>query len=530
MVSFRKSLMVVALLALCAGLVMAQTTNTTKVIVVRAEGVTEPIDNGGIVLNSTLPAAALPAGFLGTGFYNFTLFSNTTNITSNPGKNDGATGEITLNAGGGAVHGVINAGSTSVTFTNVKATPTAWVAGSPASFTVTIKGIRVNASLLTTGGPVVASGVSFTVFALPQDNLTPAALFATSNGGSSPIFTAENVAYAISTLTVGATKDVVNKNFTFDQSATPGGTLSNPTATTPYFSPIFTINFTESYSKSFLSPDKEKDDSVDTTLVTNGTRLQATFTGFPAGTQLWVPNGVISGTVSAILVLGPDADGSNGKLATKLGPTDYTAVTQGTPVVYEIFGSNISGIGETLAVPVAVSFTVANPALSAIAGSVSANYAPLSSVPGASATAAIPRFGSSPQTIAGGYYGINACTSQLLFPYVSTGGGWDTGLAISNTGLTPSSTNALGGTCAFSFYAATGAPAAPVAFGAAGFGDTTAIASGTTAVGLASAAVPAGGAFTGYAYAVCNFKSSQGFAFPFAPEARGYISAGYLSK
>ena len=39
MVSFRKSLMVVALLALCAGLAMAQTSNLTKVGIVRAEGV-----------------------------------------------------------------------------------------------------------------------------------------------------------------------------------------------------------------------------------------------------------------------------------------------------------------------------------------------------------------------------------------------------------------------------------------------------------------------------------------------------------
>ncbi len=65
--------------------------------------------------------------------------------------------------------------------------------------------------------------------------------------------------------------------------------------------------------------------------------------------------------------------------------------------------------------------------------------------------------------------------------------------------------------------------------GAAGFGDTTAIAPGTTAADGAATAVGSGVVFTGYAIAVCNFQFAHGYAFIVGNVPTGIISNGYLA-
>jgi hypothetical protein len=519
MVSFRKSLMVVALLALCAGLASAAADSVASVgttAIIRAEGVTEPLND--LVINNmaTLPAGAVAEGF---GTYAVTIFSTTVPITSNPGHNLGADGDIVLTTNQGAYHGVISAAGTSVTFAKVQFTGAA--AGAQVPMNLTVSGIRVNASSLLTGGPAFASGVSFTIIASPADIVSPPGLF-----GGSPIYNLANVAYAIPTFSFDRT---VAAKLTFSQCG--DGPLSSPDADAPSFTTVFTLLYTEQFSKSFLT---KTDEGLS---ATQGTRLSATFTGFPDGTKLWVPTQVRgiapSDHMAATMVVGPSADGSGGALATtstgiKSGGIYWVGVTQGTQVVYEVT-EDMPGVIETLPIPVAVSFTgtTAPPLASFTSGSVLGNYAPQSTVPGPSATAPIPRF-TSGGTAKTGYYGIVACTTTLLFPYVTVGGGWNVGLAVSNTSA-GSDTVGTGGTCAFSFYGATGAPAAPVTLGLGGFADTALITPGTTGQDLASAALDAGATFTGYAYALCNFKNAQGFAFPFASEAKGYISTGYLA-
>jgi hypothetical protein len=112
-----------------------------------------------------------------------------------------------------------------------------------------------------------------------------------------------------------------------------------------------------------------------------------------------------------------------------------------------------------------------------------------------------------------------ACATNLLFPFVSTAG-FDTGIAISNTGTDPlgtagAGTNAPGG-CTLFFYGSGGTP--PAQGSAAPFG------SGASLGVLASPAAPnytgtfllsgvVGTGFTGYLIAQCNFLYGHGFAY-----------------
>ena len=537
MVSFRKSLMAVALLALCAGLASAQVQNNTSTAILRAEGVTEPVNT--IDISTTAPATA--AGVTGT--YAITLYSTSVPITSFPGtKADGSDNGIQLTTNvpndktvGGTYPGTIAAGGGAVSFQGVKILSTNFVPGPPATnaFAFTITGVRVNASMLVSGGPAFASGVSFTLLAQPADITSPAGLF---NG--SPIYNVANAAYAIPTLGFDVNRNVTGDGtskaaISFAQCDTTTN-VSMPKATPAVFTSIFSVKFTELFSKSFQTLKQEGPNA------TNGTRLSATFSGFPANTQLWVPIFVSSvkdplpgpqaTAIQAVLVVGDDADGSGGKLAT---PTDtpalWVAVTSGTPVVYEITQA-FPGTSETVEIPVAVAFTGVPTLTPAAAGTVIGNYAPQSTMPGAVATAPIPRFTSTGKTSTG-FFSVAACSTSLLFPYITTVPGWNVGIAISNTGTDPFGNMGQAGTCDFSFYGATGAPAAPMTLGANGFGttaDRTAIKSGTTSADLASVAV-AGGSFTGYAIAVCNFQYAHGYAFIIGNGAKSTLSNGYLA-
>jgi hypothetical protein len=95
---------------------------------------------------------------------------------------------------------------------------------------------------------------------------------------------------------------------------------------------------------------------------------------------------------------------------------------------------------------------------------------------------------------------INQCRTLLLFPYVTSAAGFDTGLSIANTTADPLGTAAQTGTCTFNWY---GAPTL-----AANTSPT--IAAGTIYAfnlgGLQSG-------FSGYMIAVCNFQFAHGFAF-----------------
>jgi len=97
---------------------------------------------------------------------------------------------------------------------------------------------------------------------------------------------------------------------------------------------------------------------------------------------------------------------------------------------------------------------------------------------------------------------VSQCKTILLFPYVTSAGGFDTGLAVANTTTDVYGTTAQTGTCQLTLYGTpTPIPTVPV---------SPTVASGTVTTWLLSQVAPG---FTGYAIAVCNFQYAHGFAF-----------------
>ncbi len=105
-----------------------------------------------------------------------------------------------------------------------------------------------------------------------------------------------------------------------------------------------------------------------------------------------------------------------------------------------------------------------------------------------------------PQGPAAGVCSDSSTKTYLLFPFVSNQSGFDTGLAIANTGLDPSGTSGQAGTVVLNFYGSN-APAAVT---------TATIDPGTLYTNLTSTLAPG---FQGYVIATSNFPLAHGWSF-----------------
>jgi hypothetical protein len=93
---------------------------------------------------------------------------------------------------------------------------------------------------------------------------------------------------------------------------------------------------------------------------------------------------------------------------------------------------------------------------------VAGSFAPVSTVTTASAAAPIPRFADT--STATTILTISACTTNLLFPFLTNQSGFDSGIAISNTSVDPFGTAPQSGPCKLNYYGeTTGGGAAPAA-------------------------------------------------------------------
>ena len=104
--------------------------------------------------------------------------------------------------------------------------------------------------------------------------------------------------------------------------------------------------------------------------------------------------------------------------------------------------------------------------------------------------------------------------TNLLFTFLTNQTGFDTGVAISNTGADPFGTIGKAGTCRVSFFGS----------GAPSLFTTSNVTPGSQVVFLASSVAPN---FQGYAIAQCNFPFAHGFAFVSDLGARN-LAMGYL--
>jgi len=279
-----------------------------------------------------------------------------------------------------------------------------------------------------------------------------------------------------------------------------------------------------------------------------GTRLKAVFSNIPSGVSVFVSTvNVANGTVAAPVGAGtpqaqllisetvPDTNSPAAASATVIGSTggvNYAPVTivNGSGVaVWEVLQNNYTtnqnfdfsvwltysaspGTNNPLPGPMSVNLSLApNPTNGAFSASNAANP---------SSVNIIPRFAdtSAAKTLAT----INICQTALMFPFVTTATGFETGLAISNTTQDPFGTTPQTGSCTLSWYqAGTGGTNPPAT-------TTPAVPGGTTFTTIASNATNAGPNFTGYMIAVCNFQDAHGYAAITDVGARG-VFASYLA-
>lgn len=263
------------------------------------------------------------------------------------------------------------------------------------------------------------------------------------------------------------------------------------------------------------------------------TRIKATFYNIPVGISgLYVDStpvldtgvtppatpGDTSTVAYAQLLTGETADAGSYVTVAKAPLT--ISSTQTATAVWEITNANANAF-DTLKFNVYVAYTP-NSATNQPSGTaqVVLSYAPTydpnvtPAAQYASATLPVPRFaffGTTPADI----MKITPCQTVLLWPYVTTFTGFNTGIAISNTSKDPGKsviggdgTTAQAGTCALYLYGAAEfgtAPTMPL--------TTPSIAAGTTwSADLAGLLGSSYSVSTGYLFAVCNFQYAHGYA------------------
>jgi hypothetical protein len=258
-------------------------------------------------------------------------------------------------------------------------------------------------------------------------------------------------------------------------------------------------------------------------VATHGTRFVFTFSGLPTtGVTLYLPT-TITGNGALTLTLGSAVTGAQKLIATANPaanwPAGYpnvapiTISANGTATVaYDVATTDNVTSGLTFTVP---GYVVATPQFATAAQPAIT----LSVTPGPTAAAGvtdIPTFASQNYPV----ITLNAfglCQTNLLFPFVSTAG-FDTGIAISNTGTDPLGKAGAGasapGSCSLFLYGSGGTPPAvngsTAPFGLLGVQASPAV---TTYTGTFLLSSVAGTGFTGYMIAQCSFLYGHGFAY-----------------
>jgi hypothetical protein len=270
----------------------------------------------------------------------------------------------------------------------------------------------------------------------------------------------------------------------------------------------FNINIPENFSKAFKTQPEEAAGGL---AAKSGTRFAITFNNAPSATKVYVKAHVTAatGTGAADVISSATAttDPSNtvAPLTGTLAGLTQVTIANGTGTVYyELTSSASVGALESLTVPVYFANSKGTLTAPTTAITATVSFAPVGSTN-------VPNFvsGSSTTTVNGSTF--SACSTYLLFPYVTSATGFETGIAISNTSLDnfgakgASSAATQTGTCALNFYGNSDATTNPPA-------STTAAIPGGTVNPFTLTSV-AGSNFTGYMIANCNFQYAHGFAY-----------------
>jgi hypothetical protein len=272
-------------------------------------------------------------------------------------------------------------------------------------------------------------------------------------------------------------------------------------------------------------------------LADHGTRLIARFNNVQNGLQLWVETAPAIASTQAVAAnrtgtarlinTDPNGAGPFSKITgTSFNAGQYAQVSiiGGTgQAVWEIVNADTTTIERTdIRVVFAWVANTSNNLPSLGTSTANGNLAPLSTVATASASAAIPRFVDG--AVNRNLQTINSCRSNLLFPFVTNQGGFDTGLAIANTTKDPFGTALQTGACTVNFYGFVGNSKVCLSY------PSPSITGGEHIVwSLANGGqVTATAGFQGYVIAQCNFQYAHGYAF-ISDLGAQRLAQGYLA-
>jgi len=480
----------------------------------RAEGETELVEDistGGTCTNS---------GAATTGTVYVTLSAPVTSKAVTIGVT--ASNEATLLVNGASpVQGVVT--GFQVAFPNI-----AIPAG---AFTLTVSNIRVNAS----------------ASAAPQ--VTESAVLSYANGATSTnlaLASGLNVGYVLTSL--GATS-LLPGGGVASYLACAGNVAANPNVAP---STSFTVQVKELVGGAFkvngpasqtvnIGGGNTQEPGEGGSYVPNAngigvsntaTEINIALGNLPSGSTVYLPQFTCVGSNFAITCMQIlNSTGiSTGPLA---GNVSFTPTGGALTVTYSVYYALAVG-AQTFNIPVIVSFpgNTVTATVPPTAITVAATYAPSGTVTGPAT--AVPTFVVSTAPVVNATT-ITACTTTLLFPYVTNAAGFETGMAISNTttdnlytGPAPGRTSQAtptSGVCTLNFY---GSLTQPPAVTSSTIGAYSATQSPVYSNVLTSLIGESG--FTGYAIASCNFLDAHGFAF--ITDATGTFSGamGYLAS
>jgi hypothetical protein len=432
--------------------------------------------------------------------------------------------------------------------------------------TVTISNIRVNASSL----PAGSAG------SLPAPIAAQA--FISGTGVTPTPSGAINVAYAFSGF--GANTGKVYK----DQSNTSSGIISgstyavcnssNTSSTPGSNSTNFFVAVNEGFTNAFKSLTDESSQvalqtpstsgttagqvavstgaplsSANTTNYPNsGTRIKLVFNNIPSGLNIYAGQVVYANQIGATATPLTSASGDGAALtlvASETAPTGAANITtastssgfvgtvgsgaaaynggfvqlvvSGTSAtaIYEVGPDNLTAI-DSFSIPILLN-AGSNKVTPGAALTVTTSLAPQP----ATAASIIPSFSSTAASIVTtSTVTFAACTTNLLFPFVTNANGFETGIAIANTSKDPFGTTAQSGICTLNFYmSGVSGSTNPTAVTAPNLteganqpflaGETYAFTL-TQALGV-NTSNPA--TFQGYVIAQCSFNYGHGFAY-----------------
>jgi len=493
--------------------------------------------------SATLPAVPFQANLL----VQLSSSAGSLSITSPVLNSTTGQTEIVLTGTGiSPVYGTVVGNSvqfTNITFTSV-ASPT----------TLLISNIRVNASALpgqTPGAlPVGITAQSF--ISGPATNLGTGTTQTVSPGLSNTV----TAAYAQSGFGANTGKVYIDagniKTGTIIASSYPVCSSNlNPFSTSTAPTASFYVAVNEGFSGAFKTWADEASttpiaagvvggsSSALSNKVNSGTRVKLVFSNIAPGVSIFTPQtvnttGLGSSSVSvgdgAVLtaVTSETASSSTG-LPTTTAVTGYigtpmvAAAVSGTTatVIYEISTDNLNVI-DNFSVPVVYQIPANTVAPTSTAITVTTSLAPQP----ATAASIIPSFSSTaPSIVTTNTITFSACSTTLLFPFVTNANGFETGIAIANTSKDPfggklSGATTQSGTCNLNFYQS----------GVSGATNPTAVTAPNLTEGAnqpylagedyaftltqalaVNASNPA--TFQGYIIAQCNFTYGHAFAY-----------------